>query len=117
RSARVGRRRPWPRVLRGVSSCVRRKSHARPRSVRSEEHTSELQSHLNLVCRLLLEKKKHEVRDALSIAGADEGVRVLGGDLPHLPEEFPRAVRPHLEAVREVPDAVVALSEYGFFVQ
>src|SRR5260370_23342360 len=27
-------------------------------SVRSEEHTSELQSHLNLVCRLLLEKKK-----------------------------------------------------------
>src|SRR5260370_9259021 len=27
---------------------------------RSEEHTSELQSHLNLVCRLLLEKKKNE---------------------------------------------------------
>src|SRR5260370_3378871 len=27
-------------------------------SLRSEEHTSELQSHLNLVCRLLLEKKK-----------------------------------------------------------
>src|SRR5207237_9725415 len=26
--------------------------------MRSEEHTSELQSHLNLVCRLLLEKKK-----------------------------------------------------------
>src|SRR5260370_17476375 len=28
---------------------------------RSEEHTSELQSHLNLVCRLLLEKKKKTV--------------------------------------------------------
>src|SRR5260370_36228697 len=28
------------------------------RQIRSEEHTSELQSHLNLVCRLLLEKKK-----------------------------------------------------------
>src|SRR5260370_17572128 len=28
-----------------------------PREARSEEHTSELQSHLNLVCRLLLEKK------------------------------------------------------------
>src|SRR2546429_6503724 len=27
--------------------------------VRSEEHTSELQSRLHLVCRLLLEKKKH----------------------------------------------------------
>src|SRR5437667_6391742 len=30
----------------------------RPGSVRSEEHTSELQSHHDLVCRLLLEKKK-----------------------------------------------------------
>src|SRR5260370_1520658 len=29
-----------------------------PHAQRSEEHTSELQSHLNLVCRLLLEKKK-----------------------------------------------------------
>src|SRR6266571_8542968 len=29
-----------------------------PGSTRSEEHTSELQSHVNLVCRLLLEKKK-----------------------------------------------------------
>src|SRR5690242_21279050 len=28
-----------------------------PLSTRSEEHTSELQSHVNLVCRLLLEKK------------------------------------------------------------
>src|SRR5260370_32467274 len=28
---------------------------------RSEEHTSELQSHLNLVCRLLLEKKKQPI--------------------------------------------------------
>src|SRR5256885_10361678 len=28
-------------------------------AVRSEEHTSELQSPCNLVCRLLLEKKKH----------------------------------------------------------
>src|SRR5690242_16884339 len=27
---------------------------------RSEEHTSELQSHVNLVCRLLLEKKNHQ---------------------------------------------------------
>src|SRR5260370_29209130 len=31
------------------------------RRERSEEHTSELQSHLNLVCRLLLEKKKHRI--------------------------------------------------------
>src|SRR5207237_7026647 len=31
---------------------------------RSEEHTSELQSHLNLVCRLLLEKKKKKTRQS-----------------------------------------------------
>src|SRR2546430_7064604 len=40
---------------------------------RSEEHTSELQSQSNLVCRLLLEKKKTEIytqRTALSIASA-----------------------------------------------
>src|SRR5256885_4396793 len=30
-----------------------------PTATRSEEHTSELQSPCNLVCRLLLEKKKH----------------------------------------------------------
>src|SRR5207237_10403846 len=35
---------------------------ARAPEGRSEEHTSELQSHLNLVCRLLLEKKKTEQR-------------------------------------------------------
>src|SRR2546422_7867237 len=33
-------------------------SGARQRATRSEEHTSELQSRLHLVCRLLLEKKK-----------------------------------------------------------
>src|SRR5260221_6260163 len=31
---------------------------------RSEEHTSELQSHSDLVCRLLLEKKKSEAGDS-----------------------------------------------------
>src|SRR5574337_1649604 len=39
------------------TNCTRRYSSA----PRSEEHTSELQSPLNLVCRLLLEKKKKEV--------------------------------------------------------
>src|SRR5690348_17441232 len=33
----------------------------RPEISRSEEHTSELQSPVHLVCRLLLEKKKHHV--------------------------------------------------------
>src|SRR5690242_21409202 len=46
-------------------------STARP-SWRSEEHTSELQSHVNLVCRLLLEKKKGKtVEQALAIRHTD----------------------------------------------
>src|SRR5207237_6422506 len=47
-------------------ACRRAASRARPTprcSSRSEEHTSELQSHLNLVCRLLLEKKKKKQTD------------------------------------------------------
>src|SRR2546429_1566218 len=44
------------------SSCSEARRHCRCvgefRKRRSEEHTSELQSRLNLVCRLLLEKKK-----------------------------------------------------------
>src|SRR5207237_3232064 len=35
-------------------------------SARSEEHTSELQSHLNLVCRLLLEQRRHTLASFLS---------------------------------------------------
>src|SRR2546427_2788222 len=37
---------------------------------RSEEHTSELQSQSNLVCRLLLEKKKHDDVDKYSVLSA-----------------------------------------------
>src|SRR6266571_4932879 len=37
---------------------------------RSEEHTSELQSHVNLVCRLLLEKKNNDLH-MLAIASED----------------------------------------------
>src|SRR5476649_2992477 len=37
---------------------VIRANGAKARQIRSEEHTSELQSHSDLVCRLLLEKKK-----------------------------------------------------------
>src|SRR5258707_13113217 len=44
-----------PRPLRGRSTDAKRR-----RLLRSEEHTSELQSRQYLVCRLLLEKKKNE---------------------------------------------------------
>src|SRR5260370_14756479 len=54
---RIGRSRPPGH---GLRACRKGDVSLLPFSEysRSEEHTSELQSHLNLVCRLLLEKKK-----------------------------------------------------------
>src|SRR5690242_20786444 len=46
------------RVLRACATGSAARPSSSKRSPRSEEHTSELQSHVNLVCRLLLEKKK-----------------------------------------------------------
>src|SRR5260221_6870943 len=57
-------------VLRSVlrSACDGRGRHCSliPFLTRSEEHTSELQSHSDLVCRLLLEKKQHTTTQALA---------------------------------------------------
>src|SRR2546429_4768443 len=52
----------------GPQALIRERRHRR----RSEEHTSELQSRLHLVCRLLLEKKKTTLRpdDLLSVTHA-----------------------------------------------
>src|SRR5438034_3175897 len=56
----VGRlRTPIPRRAAGAPAR-RREVPPPPPDPRSEEHTSELQSHSDLVCRLLLEKKKTE---------------------------------------------------------
>src|SRR2546427_12348807 len=54
-STRPGRSDGWSSSER---RCTSRTSAARSGASRSEEHTSELQSQSNLVCRLLLEKKK-----------------------------------------------------------
>src|SRR5260370_30136095 len=61
----------WPRTenWQQTSDTKPRLLYARPvngrniKRSRSEEHTSELQSHLNLVCRLLLEKKKKKKKE------------------------------------------------------
>src|SRR5260370_15298354 len=66
RSLARGRAGAGSRHARAVRPRRATRDHGRARSrgeemtalTRSEEHTSELQSHLNLVCRLLLEKKK-----------------------------------------------------------
>src|SRR2546430_3089305 len=50
-----------------LQGCASRK----PRVPRSEEHTSELQSQSNLVCRLLLEKKKNVHLAAIRSVGGE----------------------------------------------
>src|SRR3712207_8241272 len=55
---RTRRRRPGGATTTARSSCYRDTGG----TVRSEEHTSELQSRQYLVCRLLLEKKKQSLR-------------------------------------------------------
>src|SRR5215204_7112770 len=56
------RRRPTPaRTPRAGATGT-----APPSPARSEEHTSELQSHSDLVCRLLLEKKKKKLKTILN---------------------------------------------------
>src|SRR2546429_2919041 len=55
---------------RSCRACWRTSSWSRSRSqvrARSEEHTSELQSRLHLVCRLLLEKKKNQKNTKLHV--------------------------------------------------
>src|SRR2546422_5441761 len=57
-----------PRRRRWFTKCccaTAASSRFRTRRARSEEHTSELQSRLHLVCRLLLEKKKTDHFQAL----------------------------------------------------
>src|SRR2546427_7859950 len=44
-------------------------------AMRSEEHTSELQSQSNLVCRLLLEKKKKNILHPLDVYGLNQSPR------------------------------------------
>src|SRR2546429_10026306 len=61
---RVGRIKA-PRELRieNVQRALIAPARRRATRIRSEEHTSELQSRLHLVCRLLLEKKKKEAQN------------------------------------------------------
>src|SRR5438477_741538 len=59
---------PYTTLFRSSATTKREDSDAKSgfcwdvSEIRSEEHTSELQSHVNLVCRLLLEKKKKNKR-------------------------------------------------------
>src|SRR5260370_6062268 len=95
----------WPR---SASSLARARAAAvLPEAVRSEEHTSELQSHLNLVCRLLLETQEHtsELQSHLNIVCRPLVEKYGAGLLPR----FTRSGRSARRAQHE-PDASYASS-------
>src|SRR2546430_5102548 len=77
------RRARWARARAAPTSPGRSGRRPGPRGpARSEEHTSELQSQSNLVCRLLLEKKKNEVKqhlDAYGLAAIHVGAPISAG--------------------------------------
>src|SRR6202012_4427449 len=64
----------WKVGLNGLTCSI--SASVRPWPVRSEEHTSELQSHSDIVCRLLLEKNKSIPKDTLFLKS--QGVKALG---------------------------------------
>src|SRR3989440_4825355 len=89
---------PYTTLFRSLEGTVspprfrsRARSAARWRRERSEEHTSELQSRSDLVCRLLLEKKKNEMPH-------------------HGPLRIPSNAPPNSADAREQTKATVALS-------
>src|SRR2546427_5004540 len=58
---------PWSVVdVDGTRATARQRALPQTEVLRSEEHTSELQSQSNLVCRLLLEKKKKKTKATTS---------------------------------------------------
>src|SRR5260370_5766989 len=80
------------RIIRPRSRCCSARWPSTPirrlliTTLRSEEHTSELQSHLNLVCRLLLEKKKtqppHTIQQPPRVPTEAECIGLSSRDAP-----------------------------------
>src|SRR2546427_144692 len=81
--------------------------------IRSEEHTSELQSQSNLVCRLLLEKKKNQNEPQLRDENAHNDKSVHGLLNPTYHAGLRRdAVQPDIEAERKKRDEIEAGKSY-----
>src|SRR3989304_2930446 len=75
---------------------------------RSEEHTSELQSRLHLVCRLLLEKKKKQPRMTALLAWRAKLLRVTSG-------QYTRVSTCFLSALNVTPSSRPFLAFFFFF--
>src|SRR5690242_17015686 len=69
-------------------------------AIRSEEHTSELQSHVNLVCRLLLEKKKVRLQQSGPRARPGAALRIRRAEVHRVDEPEARHVGSGLDRHR-----------------
>src|SRR5256884_5262075 len=75
---------------------------SRRRLMRSEEHTSELQSRLHLVCRLLLEKKK-KIKLLIVHEKSKIKIIILRQDL-HIPKEITLCIHQRSFVTRQISD-------------
>src|SRR5205809_993497 len=81
----------WKRTSTTTPTSTRatRTTPTAPPPARSEEHTSELQSRLHLVCRLLLEKKNSHMRSRVRSGRPYRPVCLHGPAEPRHPHSFP----------------------------
>src|SRR5256885_11741843 len=97
-----------------ASMASQRPSDCRELLLRSEEHTSELQSPCNLVCRLLLEKKNH----THPLAPHPHLPHAHNNVIPHPPQPHPlrphsTLPQPHATHPHPLPDTTVVTPDHN----
>src|SRR5205809_2992707 len=81
--------------------------------MRSEEHTSELQSRLHLVCRLLLEKKKNNIERYLKIVSLfTPSSTIFVNRIPGTDPPRPTSMLPYLPTSAAVLSGLVSTITY-----
>src|SRR5205085_7584420 len=95
------RRRPPSREPMMSTSMV-----SSPATTRSEEHTSELQSQSNLVCRLLLEKKNNEIKKLII-----QNDKLFMKDFRGKPDRAFELIADYLKAVRTVMERICGTND------
>src|SRR2546428_8525973 len=105
---------PSPTWFRPSSREPSRRNHVgEGHDLRSEEHTSELQSRSDLVCRLLLEKKKHDAGIVPHFDPKQCPLRVGGSVDRRLRLTYQQLLRPPFASVAPPLHRVIDLSTCG----
>src|SRR5256885_9540863 len=102
----------WDRDAGWQSPRAPRVCHSRRRRRRSEEHTSELQSPCNLVCRLLLEKKKNIDSDIRILKFIIASIGEIAAFHEVKPEYVRSCRRTSPQIIADLPLSVTYVLEY-----